>query len=393
MFPCGHNATRSCWCSRTRRGRAKDVSGHRGAVAAGSRAPELVCSRIVSIGALGRLAHTRRVKPRLVRSLTAAVAFAAALFAAEALVRVVFPHARDHAIPAHLLSVDDALGWKLRPLLRSTHVTRYFRVEYVTDELGFRDARRTFSSGQPRTRLLLYGDSMVFGWGIPEGQRFSDRLEQAGRDLQVLNHGVPGYGLDQEVLAYEAEPSRADEAMFFVGESTLRRIHSPFIYAKYKPMFVADPDGRLKLVPVPQTKNRTVFLAYGALSPFYLPYLVQDEVTWLTMPSTSSDPALVDGLTEAILRRALDVATRRRERMSVLVANLSQTDRLELRRVCREAAIQCFEIPPALSVDDESDDANDLIFGHFDKHWNEKANELIARELLRYLTSQTTGDR
>ena len=83
--------------------------------------------------------------------------------------------------------------------------------------------------------------------GVEESERFSDLLEDKLKGLEILNHAIPGWGLDQEILLYEKEGAalRADEAMFFVGRSTLRRIHSAFIYSKYKPMFTLRQDGEL----------------------------------------------------------------------------------------------------------------------------------------------------
>jgi len=316
--------------------------------------------------------------------LTASVAATAALAAAEGVVRLAFPHARDHSMPAHLLSVDDDLGWKLRPNQRFTHETRYFRVEYATDAMGFRDTLHTLHPGAPRKRILLYGDSLIFGWGIRDADRFSNLIERDGRGVEILNHAIPAYGLDQMVLAYEADTARADEAMFFLGESTLWRIHSQFIYAKYKPMFVAGAGSLPQLVPVPKVRNRAVSLAYEMLSPFYLPYFLQDEVTRFTMTTGVSENErwFVDDLTPAILRRALAAAARRRERLSVIIANLNQRDRGELRRICGEHGIPYVEIGPELLVNGSTDDASDLIFGHFDKHWNVKANALVAQQLL-----------
>src|SRR5204862_5414777 len=145
--------------------------------------------------------------------------------------RLFFPHARDGVIPGRFFTIDDDLGWRMRPERTAVHHTRYFDVEYATDALGYRDTGSTPASPS-RYSMLLYGDSLVFGWGIPRGKRFSDLLERDG--LRIFNHGVPGYGLDQEVVAYEKETLHADEAWMFVGASTLRRIHTGYLYGKYK---------------------------------------------------------------------------------------------------------------------------------------------------------------
>ena len=199
---------------------------------------------------------------------------------AEGIVRVVFPHSRDTVIPGHLFMIDDELGWKFRPSRTSIHRTRHFAVEYTINASGFRDQTRPVARRPGTYRILLYGDSQVFGWGIPQADRFSDVLERRVTGLEVWNRAVPGYGLDQEVLSYErdAESVAFEEAMYFIGGGTLGRIHTGYIFGKYKPVFSYGPDGGLKVEPIPQFKNRGMSLLYEVFSPFYLPYFLQNQL-------------------------------------------------------------------------------------------------------------------
>jgi lysophospholipase L1-like esterase len=52
-----------------------------------------------------------------------------------------------------------------------------------------------------QTRIIVLGDSLVFGHGVGDGEAWPAQLEArfalAGRDVEVLNAGVPGYGTDQ----------------------------------------------------------------------------------------------------------------------------------------------------------------------------------------------------
>jgi len=49
-------------------------------------------------------------------------------------------------------------------------------------------------------RILFLGDSQTFGWGVPFGERFTERIEQNIPGVQVINAGVPGYGIHQMKL-------------------------------------------------------------------------------------------------------------------------------------------------------------------------------------------------
>jgi len=67
---------------------------------------------------------------------------------------------------------------------------------------GFR-AHRDFRVSDPRPRILVLGDSMVFGVGIEESERFTDLLEDMEPDWRVDNMGMTAYGPDLMVRALE----------------------------------------------------------------------------------------------------------------------------------------------------------------------------------------------
>ncbi len=321
----------------------------------------------------------------------------AGLGLSEGLVRYFYPHARDAVIPDHLFVIDDDLGWKLAPSRSSLHHSRYFDAPYAINSLGFRDRPRTKAGNPNARRILLYGDSLIFGWGLKHEERFSDLIEAGNSALEILNLGVPGYGLDQEIILHEKEGGslNANEVIFFVSTSTLWRIHTGYIYAKYKPMFAQQEDGRLALVPIPKGRNAALRFLYEIFSPFYLPYFLQTQVAVVQESMrlraagvrnvgtrTIESTRLVDELTKGMLRMARNTARRQHQEMAILVANLSQADRTELRAFCREIDAAYLRISPEISATMTTDENSDLIFGKYDKHWNAKANRLIAGQLL-----------
>ena len=316
---------------------------------------------------------------------------------AEGLVRVLYPYARDGVIPGRFFVIDDELGWKLATSKTSTHHTRYFDATYTSNASGFRDKPRSVTKIAGNYRALLYGDSLIFGWGLNTGERFSDLWEVETPNLEMWNHGVPGWGLDQEILLYEKEGDKlfADEAIFFVGASTLSRIHTGYIYSKYKPMFVRQQDGHMMEVAVPKGKNAMMGVLYEVFSPFYLPYFLQTQIAAfqqsnrltrdaapVTGPMTLESQRLVDEFTKDLLRIAWTTAQKRQHRMTILIANLSRADRAALRALCCDTGIACLEIGPEITATATTDDNSDLVFGKHDKHWNVKANKLIAASIL-----------
>jgi hypothetical protein len=76
--------------------------------------------------------------------------------------------------------------------------------------------------------------------------------------------------------------------------------------------------------------------------------------------------------------------------MIVLAANLSQVDRFELRSFSEARGIAYWEMPPEIISTSTMDEHSDLIFGEYDKHWNAKANALIAEKLLSQMSEAPT---
>lgn len=110
------------------------------------------------------------------------------------------------AVKERTLEYDPVLGWKLRPRAR-----RYFRDEaepYLiqTNSRGLRDREHTYEKPANTFRIVVLGDSFVFGsGGVPAESRFTDLLEKRDPHLEVINLGVPGYSTDQEYLILKTE--------------------------------------------------------------------------------------------------------------------------------------------------------------------------------------------
>jgi hypothetical protein len=71
---------------------------------------------------------------------------------------------------------------------------------------GFRDQKDfTKVEGQsPRMRVMILGDSFVYGTGVSENMSFPSRLyAKLKGKCEVYNLGVPGWGIDQMYLAFQ----------------------------------------------------------------------------------------------------------------------------------------------------------------------------------------------
>ena len=87
--------------------------------------------------------------------------------------------------------------------------TRYGEVLVTYNERGLRD-RPILPKAEGEYRILALGDSVTFGWGVPQHQIFAFRLEQLlqgslQRPVRVINSGVGGYNTVQEVTYFKQE--------------------------------------------------------------------------------------------------------------------------------------------------------------------------------------------
>lgn len=330
----------------------------------------------------------RSIRKRLPDVVLVVAAILVSLALAEAYVRTFHSYVRDNVVPGRLFEIDERLGWTLRPGASGLHESRYFRAEYRINALGFRDRARVPAKPAGTRRILLYGDSQAFGWGIPEDQRFSNLLEARAAGVEIWNLAVPGYGLDQQILAYELDGQRfeADEVVLLVSALTLSRLPHDYIYRKHKPKFVLEEGGKLALVPIRKGVSAGMGVVYAVLSEFYLPYFVEYQLAAarrMSAEETTADVARrfarldVGALEQAMLDRALAVARSREQRLTLLVDFPPALDQANarLRQFGAERGVRIIDL--RFPVPREQ-----LAFGERDPHWKPIVHTWIADQLL-----------
>ena len=113
--------------------------------------------------------------------------------------------ARIHAMPPAAQSFflyDAELGWTVGPGRRSPDGVYLSSAEGVrSDVQGVRYHDETAAS-----RVALIGDSNAFSLEVPFKESWGYHLGRVlGSDVQVLNFGVDGYGIDQVYLRYQRD--------------------------------------------------------------------------------------------------------------------------------------------------------------------------------------------
>ena len=106
---------------------------------------------------------------------------------------------------------DPSVGYRLRPSRTMSY--RYPAngplITLVSNSDGLRSDRE-LDERDARTRILVVGNSFVFGEGVSEDERLMEVLEELEPDWRVDNLGMPGWGLDLMVRALERYGRKSD---------------------------------------------------------------------------------------------------------------------------------------------------------------------------------------
>ncbi len=96
------------------------------------------------------------------------------------------------------LAFHPCLGWSVR----ADGVSGIYR----TNRQGIRSSRDfDFEKTKEKRRICAFGDSFVHGDDVRNEDTWQERVNQDYPDIEVLNFGVPAYGLDQAFLRYKEE--------------------------------------------------------------------------------------------------------------------------------------------------------------------------------------------
>ena len=335
--------------------------------------------------ALGILGGVPR---RLVGPLVALVSLLASLVLAEvALAMLGYGHLRPEPQPAGFWRHDAQLGW--RHAAGSDGIfdrSPVFRTRVRINDKGLRGRDYPYERMAGRRRVLVLGDSFVFGFGVEQEETFTSVLENLLPATDVLNAGVSGYGTDQELLWFRGEGVRyrPDLVILLMSGNDELDNHSSIVYSLYpKPRFELSPRGELVLtnVPVPPPPRRlrlkTWLMGHSRVA--YQASLLLGRARHAGPVSPRAD----DGLTLALVEEIRREATAHGARFLVAATpkfwsydDLSAQDaHAALLRALRERGMTAIDIDGAEGYELEAM----TIKG--DGHWNARGHRFVARLL------------
>lgn len=230
----------------------------------------------------------------------------------------------ERAADGSYLMYDDRLGWTIRPSSRSADGMYYSSAEGIRAH----NEAVSFSKHTEKTRIALVGDSFTFGSEVSYEDTWGYRLgQELGAEFQVLNFGVPSYGVDQIYLRYEKDvPAWRPRIVIlsFIADDLERTmtVYTPIAFPRYelpfsKPRFILHNEN-LQLVNVPTLTPEHIFshssiselpfLEYESRykpslwqhSPYHLSYLIRLLSSWSTPPAMKEDSTESDDASVAV---------------------------------------------------------------------------------------------
>ena len=178
------------------------------------------------------------------------------------------------------LVCDESIGWTVGPSRRSGDGIHFSSAE------GLRAATpaSVFPKATEKRRIAIVGDSFAFAQHVKFEDSFGDMLERAfAPDVEVLNFGVPGYGLDQALIKLEKHVLawKPDIVVFGFPEHNFFRTMTVYPFINWqdwnmpfsKPRFVLN-QGELRRLNVPAIPPDKMF-AMRSISD--LPFLQYDQ--------------------------------------------------------------------------------------------------------------------
>jgi hypothetical protein len=189
--------------------------------------------------------------------------------------------AQIHAMPPATQSFflyDAELGWTVGPGRRSPDGV------YMSSAEGIRSAVQgmRYRDETPAVRVALIGDSNAFSLEVPFQESWGYHLGRLlGSDVQVLNFGVDGYGIDQVYLRYERDVRSWKPSVVVIGfiQHDLIRTMAVYPFVSFGwPGYLVKPrfdviDGRLAIVNRPLPSPVEIALM---ASPQALPFIDYD---------------------------------------------------------------------------------------------------------------------
>ena len=286
-----------------------------------------------------------------------------------------------------MMTYDEILGWRHVPNAQVWSESNEYKVLYKINSKGLRDTEYSYDKRKGEFRIVCLGDSITFGWGVNAEERFTDILESYFTNVSVINMGVQGYGIDQELLflIQEGVKYQPDLILIYAIPHDATRACYSKMWDRPKPQFLLNDKNELVLsnIPVPKVdvfsfRNPTLDqVRYFLAKKSYLFWFVQNKIyLWKeSHVKPINNEHIKIKLTEAILK-ALERTARLCGAKLVIVGNIVEDKEILFEE---NSIISCSD--PLSFYNGSQSDIRYIEFGHP----NAFGHKLIAEAIYSFL--------
>lgn len=263
---------------------------------------------------------------------------------------------------------DSNLGW----FPKENHLQTYVlstTFKAIHNSMGFRDIEHTQTKSKPR--IMILGDSFVWGYDVNQEDRFTDKLQQKLPVYEILNLGVSGYGTDQEYLLLQKyfDYYKPDIVfLVFCADNDIFDNSTNFRYDNYfKPYFIVEKD-QLTLKGVPVNKSISY---YHTEHPFlFKSYLVR--AIFKIYLGYSKIKIEVPDPTKPLLKTINSFVINKQAKFYVGM----QKNNADIETFLKQDNIAFVDL------------SNDKIFKTLGFHWTPEGHTIVAEKIFKFLTEQ-----
>jgi hypothetical protein len=286
-------------------------------------------------------------------------------------------------VPGNFWRHDAQLGWSNSPGAHGVFDHPHFRINVHINAKGLRDRDYSYDRTPGTRRILVVGDSFVWGYGVEQGETFPKVLEGRLLRVEVINAGVAGYGTDQELLWLRSEGVRyrPDLVILEMCGNDDDENNSDLVYNVYhKPRFKQNANGELALtgVPVPEP-SRALRLKHWIFTHSALAFQLKSGVIDRFRRPRKAAPVEGLGLTLDLVDAFAGVVREMDARLVVVTtARYAPSPAFPYDRLVaalRQRGILTLDIDHTAGYDTETM----LIPG--DAHWNPAGHRFVAQQL------------
>lgn len=286
------------------------------------------------------------------------------------------------------------LGYIPKANLIKPFRNREFDTTIRINSQNMRDQEYALEKPEGVKRIVVVGDSFIFGWGVEENQRVTEILENHYfTNVEVLNLGVSGYCSDEELewLKFRGLAFKPDRVLFFTSDLPLS-CHNQYKFVNHR-LYWADSPELTWWVQMRSWLLRNIYLisffdySVADILQKMQSFFIKHEIVPNHFNATEKSPPWEETILEE-----LSALTQSHGFKTVIVFFPTRQELMQpgsqsqnipaFAKACQDKGLAFLDLTPILK---DYWFRGKLPYFKYDDHWNRYGHEAAAEAILRFL--------